>query len=444
VKEEFMKRKKILLMALGFFMMSGLILHADYLVELKTRFYEGAREGRVEAPEFVTSSYLQPTVTATIPARFLLSDEKAQITKVFNLKDVSLIAEADLGWETKKETVSHLLRLNGKAYRMEIAIQTIKHKVSKETGEQDVVHQFKIAIFEQADGKETHLMDTDIILPLKKMAVFGFEDREGKPYLLSFHVTKVAGTPPPPPPPPPPPSAATYPTSAPAPPPPPPKEIEQSKKKIEEFEKGAVRCVGEIKPPKLAKKVSPVYPEKARQERVEGIVTLGTRIDTQGRVSQVMVYRSQTPLLDSAAIDAVKQWVYEPLIIEGMPKEAVFTTNVTFKLKPEKVEKTEATRGIMGGVLKIEDPADVPRLIKKVEPVYPHEARKALVQGVVVLVVTTDEEGNVSDVAVLKSESSLLNQASIDAVKQWKYEPVVSKGSPIPVSFNVTLTYRLK
>jgi TonB family protein len=422
VKEEFMKRKKILLMALGFFMMSGLILHADYLVELKTRFYEGAREGRVEAPEFVTSSYLQPTVTATIPARFLLSDEKAQITKVFNLKDVSLIAEADLGWETKKETVSHLLRLNGKAYRMEIAIQTIKHKVSKETGEQDVVHQFKIAIFEQADGKETHLMDTDIILPLKKMAVFGFEDREGKPYLLSFHVTKVAGTPPPPP----------------------PKEIEQSKKKIEEFEKGAVRCVGEIKPPKLAKKVSPVYPEKARQERVEGIVTLGTRIDTQGRVSQVMVYRSQTPLLDSAAIDAVKQWVYEPLIIEGMPKEAVFTTNVTFKLKPEKVEKTEATRGIMGGVLKIEDPADVPRLIKKVEPVYPHEARKALVQGVVVLVVTTDEEGNVSDVAVLKSESSLLNQASIDAVKQWKYEPVVNKGSPIPVSFNVTLTYRLK
>ncbi len=435
-----MKQKKIFAIVIGFLVISGLMLHADYVVEIKTRFYEGAREGEVEAPEFVTSSYLQPTVTATIPARFLLSEEKAQITKVFNLKDVSLIAEADLGWGAKKGTVSHSLRLNGKAYRLEIAIQ----KAAKDSGEQDIVHHFKIGIFEQADGKETHLMDTDIILPLKKMAVFGFEDKDGKPYFLSFHVTNVAGTPLPPPLPPPPPSPTSHPTSAPAPPPPPPKEIEQNKKKIEEFEKGAVRCVGEIKPPRLIKKVAPVYPEEARQARVEGIVTLGTRIDTQGRVSRVMVYRSQTPLLDSAAADAVKQWVYEPLSVEGEPKEAVFTTTVTFKLKPEKIEKTEVTGGIIRGVLIIEDAADVPRIIKKVDPVYPLKARESLIQGVVVLQVTTDEEGNVAEASVLKSDSSLLNQASIDAVKQWIYEPVMSGGCPIRASFYVTLTYRLK
>jgi TonB family protein len=439
-----MSQKKILSIGLGFFMISCLILHADYLVEVKTRFYEGARIGKVEAPEFVTSSYLQPTVTATIPARFLLADEKAQIIKIFNLKDVNLIAEADLGWGSKKGTVSHLLRLNGKAYRMEIAIQTIKHKVIKESGEQDIVHQFKIGIFEQADGKESHLMDTDIILPQKKMAVFGFEDKEGKPYLLSFHVTKVAGTPPPPPPPPKPPTATSHPTSAPAPPPPPPKEIKQNKKKIEEFEKGAVRCVGEIKPPRLIKKVAPVYPEKARQARVEGIVVLGTRTDTQGQVSRVMVYSSKAPLLVAPAIDAVKQWVYEPLIIEGKPQEAVFTTTVRFKLKPEKTETAEVVGGAVGGVLKLGDSIERPKIIKKVDPIYPEEAKKALVQGVVVLEVTLDEEGNVAKVAVLKSESSLLNQASIDAVKQWKYERFFSKGNPVSVAFPVTITFRLK
>jgi TonB family protein len=434
VKEIFMKRKKILWIMFALFFFSGLSLPADYVVEFKTRFYEGAREGDVEASKFVTSSYLQPTVTATIPARFLLSDEKAQIRKVFNLKAVNLIAEADLQLSANKGSISHLLRLNGKAYRMEIAIQ----------GKKDTSHQFKIGIFEQADGKESHLMDTDVILPQKKMAVLGFENKEGKSYFLSFHVTKVAGTPPPPPPPPKPPTATSYPTSAPAPPPPPPKEIKQNKKKIEEFEKGAVRCVGEIKPPKLIKKVDPIYPEQARQDRVEGNVILGTRIDTQGRVSQVMVYSSKEFSLVQAAMDAVKQWVYEPLIVEGKPREAVFTTQVRFKLGSKETEKVEVVGGVVGGVLKIRDSADAPKLIKKVDPKYPVEARKALVQGVVVLEVTTDEEGNVDRVAVLRSESSLLNQASIDAVKQWKYEPMMSEGNPIRVAFNVTLTFRLR
>jgi TonB family protein len=423
VKEIIMSRKKIMLIVFGFFMVSGLVLHADYVVELKTRFYEGARVGKVEAPEFVTSSYLQPTVTATIPARFLLSEEKAQIGKVFNLKDVSLIAEADLQMSANKGSISHLLRLNGKVYRMEIAIQSKK----------ETTHQFKIGVFEQADGEEMHLLDTDVILPQKKMAVLGFENNEGKPYFLSFYVTKVAGTPPPPPPPPKPPTATSHPTSAPAPPPPPPKEIKQNKKKIEEFEKGAVRCVGDIKPPRLIKKVNPIYPEAALQAKVEGNVILGTRIDTQGRVSKVMVYSSKEFSLVQAAMDAVKQWVYEPLMIEGKPVEAVFTTSIHFKLKPEQTETAE----VVGE-------ADVPRCIKKVEPFYPLEARKALVQGVVVLEVTTDEKGNVAEAKVMRSDSSLLNQASIDAVYKWKYEPVIRKGSPVRASFYVTFTFRLK
>jgi TonB family protein len=434
VKEMNMRHKKMLWIALGLFVVSGLMLPADYVVELKTRFYEGAREGEVEAAEFVTSSYLQPTVTATIPARFLLSDEKAQISKVFNLKDVNLIAEADLQMSANKGSFSHLFRLNGTSYRMEISIQTKRENS----------HQFKIGIFEQAEGQETHLMDTDIILPQKKMAVFGFEAKEGKPYFLSFHVTKVGGTPPPPPPPPPPPTATSYPTSAPVPPPPPPREVKQNKEKIDEFERGAVRCVGEIKPPKLIKKVDPIYPEQARQARVEGNVILGTRTDAQGKVSRVMVYSSKDFSLVQAAMDAVKQWEYEPLVIDGEPREAVFTTQVRFKLGKRNTETAEVVGGVTGGVLKIGSSVDVPRLIKKVEPVYPIEARKALVQGVVVLEVTTDEEGNVDKVAVLRSESSLLNQAAIDAVKQWKYEPMMSKGNPIRVAFNVTLTFRLR
>ncbi len=444
MKEKFM-RKKMLGILLGLFVFSGLFLHADYVVELKTRFYKGAREGQVESPESITSSYFQPTVTATIPARFLLAEEKAQIAKVFNLKDVNLIAEADFQYSAKKGEISHLFRLNGRVYRVQIAIQDKGQMVSGESGGKDSLHQIKIGVTEQAEGEEIHLMDTDVLLPRTKMAVLGFEDREGKAYFLSFHVTNVAGAPPLPPSPPRPPSPAAFPTSAPAPPPPPPREIRQAKKKIEEFEKGAVRCVGEIKPPRLIKKVNPIYPEQARQARVEGNVILGTRIDPQGRVSRVMVYSSKDFALVEAAKDAVRQWVYEPLIIDGKPREAVFTTQIRFMLQKQKSEKTVPAAGLDQGVLKLEDSAKTPTLIKKVSPIYPEEAKKALVQGVVILEVTLDEEGNVDRVEVLRSESSLLNQASIDAVKQWKYERYLnSEGNPVSVTFPVTITFRLR
>lgn len=441
----FMRKIKLLWIIFGIFVYSGFLLSAEYVVELKTRFYEGAREGEVDTTESVTSSYLQPTVTATIPARFLLAEEKAQIGRVFNLKDVNLIAEADLQFSAKKWSTSHLLRLNGKAYRMEISIQEKKQKVPGESEGKDYVHQIKIGVFEQFEGAETHLMDTDVLLPRSKMAVLGFENKEGKPYFLSFYVTNVAGSPPPPPPPPPPPSASTYPTSAPVPPPPPPKEIKQDKKKIEEFEKGAVRCVGEIKPPRIIKKVDPVYPEQAKLARVEGNVILGTRTDIHGHVSQVMVYSSKDFSLVQAAQDAVKQWVYEPLIIDGKPREAVFTTQVRFKLQKEPLGKPDAPVGIEAGVLILEDPSDAPELLKKVPPVYPDEAKKALIQGVVELQVTTDKEGNVAKAEVMRSESSLLSQASLDAVKQWKYAPYLnSDGKPVSVAFPVTITFRLR
>jgi len=93
-----------------------------------------------------------------------------------------------------------------------------------------------------------------------------------------------------------------------------------------------VRAVGNIKPPKLIKEVAPEYPEIARQARVEGVVIIEATTDVYGRVVSWKVLRS-IPLLDQAAIDAVKQWVYEPMVISGRPRGVIFTVTVRFKLK---------------------------------------------------------------------------------------------------------------
>jgi protein TonB len=93
-----------------------------------------------------------------------------------------------------------------------------------------------------------------------------------------------------------------------------------------------VRAIGEIRAPRLIKQVDPAYPEIARQARVEGVVILEAATDMYGRVQTVKVLRS-IPLLDQAAADAVRQWVYEPMIINGRPRGVVFTVTVHFKLQ---------------------------------------------------------------------------------------------------------------
>jgi periplasmic protein TonB len=93
----------------------------------------------------------------------------------------------------------------------------------------------------------------------------------------------------------------------------------------------AVRVGGNIKEPKKLKNVAPEYPDIARQARVQGVVILECTISPQGKVTDVKVLRG-IPLLDQAAIDAVKQWVYTPTLLNGVPVPVIMTVTVNFRL----------------------------------------------------------------------------------------------------------------
>jgi protein TonB len=93
----------------------------------------------------------------------------------------------------------------------------------------------------------------------------------------------------------------------------------------------AVRVGGQIKEPKKLKHVAPVYPDIAKQARVQGIVIVECTISPQGRVTDVKVLRG-IPLLDAAAIEAVRQWVYTPTLLNGVPVPVIMTVTVNFKL----------------------------------------------------------------------------------------------------------------
>ncbi|MCJ7681130.1 MAG: energy transducer TonB, partial [Candidatus Aminicenantes bacterium] len=175
-------------------------------------------------------------------------------------------------------------------------------------------------------------------------------------------------------------------------------------------------------------------------------------------------------LLDQAAIEAARQWVYEPAVIDGKPRGMIFTVTANFGGdKKSNVGGVEGgvtggvTGGVSGGVqgeagemTSVEGttyqasdarvvigPAEggiTLKLLKLVHPLYPEIARQAKVKGTVVLELSTDVFGRVQRIRVLSS-IPLLDKAVIDAARQWVFVPHIVDGKPQPAVLKVDITF---
>jgi periplasmic protein TonB len=114
---------------------------------------------------------------------------------------------------------------------------------------------------------------------------------------------------------------AMIPPVPPPPPPPPPRPI---------------RPGGDVRLPEKVFHVAPRYPDLARAGRVQGLVILEAVIDERGTVTQIRVLRS-VPLLDHAAIEAVRQWRYTPTLLNGTPVPVIMTITCRFSLSSDGV-----------------------------------------------------------------------------------------------------------
>ncbi len=104
-----------------------------------------------------------------------------------------------------------------------------------------------------------------------------------------------------------------------APPPPKPKQT------------GPLRVGGNVQAARIINRVQPIYPPLARQTRISGTVRLHAIIGKDGTIQQLEVM-SGHPLLQQAALDAVRQWRYQPTLLNGDPVEVDTTIDVIFSL----------------------------------------------------------------------------------------------------------------
>jgi protein TonB len=95
---------------------------------------------------------------------------------------------------------------------------------------------------------------------------------------------------------------------------------------------GPLKVGGQIREPRRVSSVAPVYPAIARQARVQGTVVIQAVIGVDGDVRDAQILNS-VPLLDQAALDAVRQWRYQPTLLNGTPVAVIMTVSVRFTLE---------------------------------------------------------------------------------------------------------------
>lgn len=201
---------------------------------------------------------------------------------------------------------------------------------------------------------------------------------------------------------------------------------------------GSVPAGQLMPPPPIVKKVDPQYPPLARQARISGIVKLGVVIATDGTVKEMNVM-SGHPLLVPSALDAVRQWTFHP-----PPRELSTYLDVPFTLPAVNDpvgQAFDATRPLTPSRIKVGGNVQAARLVRKVDPVYPAQARAEGIQGEVTLQILIDKTGQVVQADPIEG-NPVLAAAAIDAVRQWAYQPTLLNGQPVEVTTTVILPFR--
>ncbi|MCO5351155.1 MAG: M56 family metallopeptidase [Bryobacteraceae bacterium] len=199
---------------------------------------------------------------------------------------------------------------------------------------------------------------------------------------------------------------------------------------------------GPVQAARITTKVAPVYPAECKAAGIEGRVVLEVVIGKDGAVQSIeRVNKLVDERLAAAAIEAVKQWKYQPTRLNGEPVEVKTQVDVNFTL----AEKEAAARPgpAQGGAFRIGGGVSAPQPIFKVEPEYSEEARAVGFQGTVLLSTVIDAEGTPTHIRVVRSLGMGLDEKAMEALAKWRFRPGMKDGRPVGVISNVEMNFRL-
>jgi TonB family protein len=155
------------------------------------------------------------------------------------------------------------------------------------------------------------------------------------------------------------------------------------------------------------------------------------------------VVRQAAPALIDSALTSVRQWRFD----SPAQGPLTFEVPVRFGAAPEIMAFSAAGTAPGGSAIKSSDNAlrvggaiKTPVKIRDVRPVYPPIAREAGVSGVVIIEAQIGADGSIEEARVLRS-IPLLDEAALDAIKQWKFAPTLLNGKPVPIIMTMTVNF---
>lgn len=207
---------------------------------------------------------------------------------------------------------------------------------------------------------------------------------------------------------------------------------------------------------KLVQQIAPDYPAKIRSSNLHGDVIIKVFVDQTGNVESTtwIVMPDAPAILAFAALQAIRQWKYQPTLVDGNPRpvsswvalrfRANAMPNVEILTQSENsTPQIDPARLITARKLRISSGVAESNLVHKVYPAYPIEARDNGVEGDVLFQVMIGKpDGAITQIHPV-SGHPLLVLAALDAIRQWKYRPYLLNGEPVDVETTITIKFHL-
>lgn len=189
---------------------------------------------------------------------------------------------------------------------------------------------------------------------------------------------------------------------------------------------------------RILKMTKPVYPSDAKAAAIQGVVRLDVVVGKDGAVKEIR-HASGRPELIPAAAEAVKNWIYEPVLKDGQAVDFIVSVDIDFSL-----QKDVAPATLHGArqAIEIRGSVQEAKLLNQVRPVYPPDAKAAGLQGSVRLVVMIAENGAVGEIRSASGPLALI-QSAVEAVRQWTWQPTTLDGATVPVITEIAVNFKL-
>ncbi len=298
-----MQRPKSILVFLSLLTIACLWSFADEDWIIETRLFKAARQDGPAEPG-------SPIIITTFSAPLMISSRgssassvadpesvsamKSELARIYQLKNVDYISSGQIVWDGKREILNEAILLDGALYPIDFSPRAHDGRMIS----------FRIDMRRQS-GQEMseRIINTEMSIRPDDPVVLGFPVN-GHSYFLSVQVRKKFDS-----------------------------EIRKAEVRTASEGEGPVTLdLYTLPQPKVT--IMPAYPEKCKKAKIQGTVVLLIGTDKEGRVDTVRVLEKGHPDLAKAAVKAIQQWVYEPVISKGKPIPAIFYMKVYFRLTP--------------------------------------------------------------------------------------------------------------